>query len=166
MTREKGHADPGQTSRCRGPVDVLSDEWTVYLNRRTGEFVTVTEEDRAVLEDEDAEDSDHVPAWQRDLLPKIKEAMESDEYVTLPDKFEIHEWSLMERFCASVADENRRGALLDAIHGPGAFRCFKDRIGRLGGEDDWYRFRDRALEEIAAGRLEENGIAFVRDTEE
>ncbi len=142
-------------------MEMLGDESAVYLNKRTGEFVTVTEEDRRALEE--PEDSVIVPAWQRELLPKIREALDSDDYLALPDKFEIHEWSIMERFAASVDDEGCSEALSDAIHGSGAFRRFKDTICRLGVEDDWYRFRDRALEEIAAGWLEENGIPFERN---
>ena len=103
------------------------------------------------------------------MYPKRKEdfaalKLYADE--TFPDQFEVHEWSIMERFSASVEDERRRDALLDAIHGSGAFRRFKDTICRLGVEDDWYRFRDSAIEEVAIEWLEDEGIPFTRDSED
>ena len=71
----------------------------------------------------------------------------------------------MERFCSSVEDPDQREQLLNATHGSGVFRYFKDTIHRLGIADHWYRFRDAALEEIAIDFLEANGIAFKRDSQ-
>jgi len=147
-------------------MDMAADDRFVYLNKRTGEFVAISEEDRGLVEEGDETDWADAPAWHRELLLKIKGAMESDDYLALPGKFEIHEWSIMERFSASVEKENHRGALLDSIHGSGAFRRFKDTICRLGVEDDWYKYRDRAIGEIAVEWLEVNDIPFVRDTKE
>ena len=59
-----------------------------------------------------------------------------------------------------------RDALLDSIHGAGAFRRFKDTLYRLGIEEDWYKYRDHALEEMAIEWLEAEGIPFTRDTED
>jgi hypothetical protein len=67
--------------------------------------------------------------------------LESGDCLALPDKFEIHEWALMERFSISEAREDRRDELLDAIHGAGAFRSFRSTIRRLGIEDEWFAFQ-------------------------
>ena len=32
------------------------------------------------------------------MMPKIRAALESDRFLELPDRFDIHEWSIMERF--------------------------------------------------------------------
>jgi len=88
---------------------------------------------------------------------------ESDEFLCLPDKFDIHEWDIMRKFSCSVADDEQRDELLDAIHGRGAFRMFRASIGRLGLESDWYAFRDEALARIAIDWLEVNGVPFVDD---
>ena len=71
----------------------------------------------------------------------------------------------MERFCYSVEDEELSNELLDQIRGSGAFRRFKDAIYRHGITDDWYRFRQAALEEIAVKWLEANNIPYTRDHE-
>ena len=68
----------------------------------------------------------------------------------------------MERFCSEVEDQALRDALLRAIRGRGAFRCFKDVIHERGIAPAWYAFRERALEEIAADWLDANGIAYRR----
>ncbi len=81
-------------------MDVPNEEWAVYLNRRTGEFVLVTDEDADAVERE--EEGDDLPDWQRESLPKIREAMRSSHFVALPSPFDIHEYAIMQRFCSSV----------------------------------------------------------------
>jgi hypothetical protein len=90
-------------------------------------------------------------------------ALESEDFLALPGKFEIHEYSIMERFCLGVEDSEARDALLQAIRGRGAFRFFKAVIHERGIAEAWYAFRQRALEEIAVEWLEANGVAYSRD---
>jgi len=143
-------------------MDVLGEEWTAYISKKTGELVTVTEEEANIV-DAGGEDDEFIPDWQRETLPKVREVLESDDFVALPDKFEIHEYSIMERFCLSLSDEGLQDELLHAIRGSGAFRRFKDAIHRKEIQDDWYRFRDESIKDIAIDFLESEGIAFVDD---
>ena len=154
-------AIPVKLSEVVGEMDVPNEEWTVYLNRRTGEMVTVTPDDERLLDDPSA--LEDAPDWQLAQLPKYRQAIRSDDYLALPDKFEIHEWSIMERFVRSVDDDGHRDKLDCAIHRHGAFGRFRDALHDLGLREEWYRFRDRALEEIAVTWLEENDIPFERD---
>ena len=143
-------------------MDVLGEEWTAYINKKTGELVTVTEEETNIV-DVGGEDDEFIPEWQRETLPKVREVLESDDFVALPNKFEIHEYSIMERFCLSLSDEGLQDEMLHAIRGSGAFRRFKDAIHHKGIQDDWYRFRDQALKRIAIDFLESEGIARQDD---
>ncbi len=143
-------------------MDVLGDQMTAYINKKTGELFTVTEEEAMIIE-EGNEDDELIPEWQKETLPKVREVLESDHFVPLPDSFEIHEYSIMERFCRSCQDEGLQDELLHAIRGSGAFRYFKDVIHRKGIQDDWYSFRDEALKEIATEFLEMEGIAYRDD---
>ena len=143
-------------------IDVLGEEWTAYISKKTGELVTVTEEEANIV-DTGGEDDEFIPDWQRETLPKVREVLESDDFVALPDKFEIHEYSIMERFCLSLSDEGLQDELLYVIRGSGAFRRFKDAIYRKEIQDDWYRFRDESIKDIAIDFLESEGIAFVDD---
>jgi len=143
-------------------MDVLDEEWTAYISKKTGELVTVTEEEANIV-DAGGEDDEFIPDWQRETLPKVREVLESDDFVALPDKFEIHEYSIMERFCLSLSDEELQDELLYAIRGSGAFRRFKDAIYRKEIQDDWYRFRDESIKDIAIDFLESEGIAWQDD---
>src|SRR5216683_1853498 len=115
-------------------LEFLTDEGSSYLNTTTGEVVYVTTEElRAAEEDAPLED---FPEWQHDAIRIAGEMRETDHYLPLPDRFEIHEYQIMERFCLSVDDEDMRDDLCDAIRGRGAFRRFKDRI-QVNGMASW-----------------------------
>jgi hypothetical protein len=136
-------------------LEAASDDCTSYLDPETGEIILVTEEERALAEGECSEEA---PAWQRELLPKIRAALEGDRWLELPDRFDIHEWSMMERFSQAQNIERVRSGLLNAIHGAGAFRAFRGAIRGLGLEQSWYQFRDEALADIARSWLEEHEL--------
>jgi hypothetical protein len=140
-------------------IDLPSDEWASYLNPKTGEIVTVTEEDHYLVGDEDL-DEQGLPAWQSESVTKTREALESGNFLALPDKFEIHEWAMMERFSSDQRSAARREELLDAIHGRGAFRSFRSAIRRLDVEDEWFRFRKLAFEEIAKDWLRAHDLSL------
>ena len=86
-------------------MDTPADGWMAYINRRTGEIVTFSE-DEVVFRDDD--DGLILPDWQAEFVAKAKEIEASDEFVQLPDKFDIHEYSIMERFCHGVDDDTVR----------------------------------------------------------
>jgi hypothetical protein len=142
-------------------MEMISDEATAYINRKTGELITVTNEMFSLAEDPD--EAADASGWQKDLLPKVREVAASEDFIALPGKFEIHEWSIMERFAQSLTDAAVNDELDAALHGRGAFRRFKDTVHRLGIADEWYRFRDATLEQIAIEFLETHAIAFHRE---
>ena len=142
-------------------MDLPSDGWTAYLNRRTGELVDVTDEELRLAE-ADHEPSD-LPDEQDEEVSKAREVLESEDFLALPGKLEIHEYSIIERFCLEVEDPGVRETLLRAIRGAGAFRRFRDVIHESGMAEAWYAYRQQALEEIAAEWLEANEIAFSRE---
>jgi len=143
-------------------MDIPSDEMTAYINKKTGKLFTVSEEETRTIEAGD-EDDEFIPEWQKEILPKVREVLESDDFVALPNKFEIHEYSIMELFCLSLPDEAMQNELLHAIRGSGAFRRFKDAIYRKEIQDDWYRFRNEALKRVATDFLESEGIPWLDD---
>jgi len=142
-------------------MDVLSDEHSAFLNRHTGELVTLSNEELSAAEEDD--NIDEYPEWQKDMIIKAKEVINSDDYLPLPSKFDIHEYHIIEEFCCSVMDEEIREGLLDKIRGRGAFSRFKDAIHMNGIEEEWYRFRQEELEKIAIDWLEENQISYTKE---
>ena len=140
-------------------IDFQSDEQSSFLNLTTGEVVAITDEElRAAENDTPLED---FPEWQHGAIRIARDIVETDHYVPLPDRFEIHEYNIMERFCLSVDNDDMRDDLCDAIRGRGAFRRFKDRAQAYGIAEDWYRYRDAALREIAMAWCEEHRIAYT-----
>jgi hypothetical protein len=140
-------------------MDVISDEVTAYINRKNGELVTFTAEDISLAEEED--DNYSVPEWQREIVDAAKQALSNDDYLELPDKFEMDEYGIMERYSYAIEDEQVRDALLEAINGKGAFRRFKDKVHEKGIDKNWHQFRTNAFKQIAADFLLSQGIAFV-----
>jgi hypothetical protein len=140
-------------------MDFQSDEQSSFLNLTTGEVVAITDEElRAAENDESLAD---FPEWQHDAIRIARDIVETEHYLPLPDRFDIHEYSIMERFCLSVDDNDLRDDLCDAIRGRGAFRRFKDRIQAYGMAEEWYRYRDAALREIAMAWCEAHGITYT-----
>ena len=140
-------------------LEFLTDEGSSYLNTTTGEEVYVTTEELRVAEEEAP--LEDFPEWQHDAIRIAGEIIESDHYLPLPDRFEIHEYQIMERFCLSIDDEDMREDLCDAIRGRGAFRRFKDRMQLYEMAEEWYRYRDAALREIAMAWCEEHEISYT-----
>jgi len=155
-------------------VDALSmadDEIESFVDPQTGEVVTISEDERMLVErddddanaDDDAEQDEWMPDWQREDLPRIREivqAVETERLLALPNKFEIDEWRMMARFAAAQANTDHARQLEEAIHGRGAFRMFRSTLDRLGLREAWHRFHDAALEEIARTWAEEHGLTL------
>jgi hypothetical protein len=140
-------------------LEFLTEEGSSYLNTTTGEVVYVTTEELQAAEN-DAPLADF-PEWQHDAIRIAGEIIETDHYLPLPDRFEINEYQIMERFCLSVDNEDMRDDLCDTIRGRGAFRRFKDRIQAYGMAEAWYRYRDAALREIAVAWCEAHSISYT-----
>lgn len=119
-----------------------------YFNRRTGQVVFVSED--GDYEDGDYENSADVLDQEENLLP-------------LPTEFDFHEYSVMEKFCYSIGDEEISRKLLQAIQGSGAFRRFKEGIHRYGIAERWYRYRDEALRAEAIDWCEAHDIPYTDD---
>lgn len=112
---------------------------------------------RVVEEEHDLVD---YPDWQQEVIRKTSQVLNSNDYLLLPSKFDIHEYSIMQQFCDEIEDGELSNELLFQIRGSGAFRRFKHALHRYHIADDWYRYRHKALEEIAIAWLEENGIEY------
>ena len=118
-------------------------ETYAYLNRETGEIILLTDEEiRAVEEDRPLE---NYPEWQREVIKMAREILHDSKgiHVQLPTKYEVHEWSIMERFALSIEDEHISDELYYAIRGRGAFRRFKEAIHRFGIADEWLSTRSK-----------------------
>ena len=138
-------------------LESQSDESSSFLNKKTGEVVLISDEElNAAEENEPIED---FPDWQQDQVRIAKEIIaETGDYISLPTKFDINEYRVMERFCLSLDDPEMSDLLYGSIKGSGAFRRFKDAVHKYDIADDWYKYRNDALKEIAIEWCRENNI--------
>ena len=134
-------------------MEMVGDETFVYYDRATGEVVGLREEYLLRAESELAgeEDLRSLTEWEEAEVDTGRAVLEDEagRFVPLPDRFEIDEWDMMRRFSYQVSDEELSGRLLDAIHGKGAFRRFKDTLYQAGIQEEWFEFRDQQYREIA-----------------
>lgn len=130
-----------------------SDDMTAYLHRPTGR-ITVVSDDAFVAADRD----DEGMIENEELADARAIAAGAEEYLALPDRMEIKEYRMMERFAARLEDASMREEALRALYGAGALRRFKDAVHRHGLADTWYAHRDREYAEVARAWCEDHGI--------
>jgi hypothetical protein len=140
-------------------MDTPGDTFHAFLNRKTGELFTATDDELVHLDDP-LEPEEAMPDWQRETTSRLRSIHGSDDWLELPSKREFDEWSIVAQFCGSIANEALREKMLEAIRGSGAFGRFKNLAHQHGLIDEWYRFRDQQLAEFLAGWLKVNGIAY------
>jgi hypothetical protein len=140
-------------------IEFQMDESSAYLNIKTGEVVTVTQQDFEAAENQDA--LDEYPEWQHESIKTAQEILDHEEdFIGLPTKYDVHEYQIMERFILSIKDREISDALYRAIKGKGAFRRFKDDIFRFDIADEWYKYREDAIKQVAIDWCELNQIKF------
>jgi hypothetical protein len=145
-------------------MDSQNDLVTAFINKKTGELTILTEDDYYALQHlDDGGPIEELPPWQQEIIPKLRETDESDDFIPLPSQYEIHEYRIMENFIHSLDDGPIKDDLFYAIRGRGAFRMFKDRIIHHGVRDDWFAFKKQALKNIAIDFLDSEGIPWKDD---
>ena len=155
-------AKPVNLSDVIEALEIMPEEWSAYVNRQTGEVLSLPHDAFAKLETDD-DDESQLSEADETMVALAREIESGTNFATLPSKFEIHEWSIMREFCDSVDDADHRDQLLEAIHGSGAFRFFHSTLNRLGLRDAWHRYKDNAIEQIAIRWLDAHDIPWKRD---
>ena len=137
-------------------MEGTDDQSTVYLHRKNGELVMVTDEDIEHVESGSADNL--LPEWQRDNIPKVREILSSTEFIALPNLAESESYSVMEQFCSSIEQPSVRDEFLGLIRGRGAFGRFRNAIHVHEIAEHWYRFRRDELKTLAKEFLSSEGI--------
>jgi hypothetical protein len=139
-------------------MELQSDETTAYLNPATGTTVVITEEEFRAAES--GVDDDH---YDPEIMKEARGVLDGKDYIALPGRFEIDEYSMMREFALNLSDLKNSETLLVAIQGSGAFRRFKDMVRIMGIEQQWYDFRAGEYEKLAIEWCEQNGIKYDRE---
>jgi hypothetical protein len=144
-----------------GALDIQDSDIFHYLNVKTGEIVMVAREEMEVVKEEAT--IGEYPEWQQEAIREAQAIVEAEpgQYMALPTHYEVDEYMIMEKFCLSVADQEKSNELYSATKGSGAFRRFKEKIQQYGLAEAWYKYRGRAFEEIARSWCKEHHIDYV-----
>ncbi len=134
-------------------IETASDEWDQYLDIETMSIVSLPQFDDGIGTDYES------------LADRIETGI-NIRYFRLPSKFDIHEYSIMERFIDDLPNGSTRDELAGCIHGKGAFRRFKNSLRYHGIEQAWYDYRNSAYREIAVEWCESNRFAYFEESAE
>jgi hypothetical protein len=101
-------------------LETAMDGHAYYLDKRSGEscwrlmtMLPPAENQELMLES---------PDWQKESIATAREVLnDSENFLPLPDKFEIHEYKIMEEFCLSLDNRELGSELHRLIKGSGAF---------------------------------------------
>ena len=142
-------------------LEMADDSISSYLDVETGEAHSITEEEFDLAEDAQTAMED-LPNWQREavMLARSIQKQEGKRYMALPDKFDVHEWAMMDRFSMTLRDAQMRNDFHGGIRGAGAFRLFKHLLTEYNLWDAWNRFKQVELRQMAIEWCKENGITY------
>jgi hypothetical protein len=142
-------------------LEMADDSISSYLDVATGEVHSITEEEFDLAEDPQTAIED-VPDWQREAVKLARniQKQEDKRYLALPDKFDVHEWAIMDRFSMTLRDAQMRNDFHGGIRGAGAFRLFKHLLTEYDLWAAWNRFKQAELRQMAIQWCEENNITF------
>jgi hypothetical protein len=142
-------------------LEMADDSISSYLDVETGEVRSITEEEFDLAKDPQTVIEDF-PDWQREAVELARSVQEQEgkRYLALPDKFDVHEWAIMDRFSETLRDAQMRKDFHGGIRGEGAFRLFKRLLTEYNLWDAWNRFKQVELRQMAVQWCEENGIKF------
>ena len=142
------------------PFEFANESQPYFLNRSTGEIHLIPEDFQIFGDDDDFLEND-LPDWEKEFVPIYKDIKENpDNYIAFPDQFDINMYSIMERFTLSLKDTKMRDVIYHAMKGSGAFSRFRDSLDRFGITDEWYKYKDQALRELAVVWCRGNDIEY------
>lgn len=136
---------------------------TPYYNKITGKILNVNDDDFRIVEDDDFENNlNNYPEWQREHLKEVYILMYEDveNYISLPNNFDIKDSDIMEEFIENVSNENKRRQLEKCMWQKGMYRKFKDKLLQIGLEEQYYAFYDERLKEIAIEWCKDNNLEY------
>jgi hypothetical protein len=137
--------------------------WETYcLNKETGEIILITHSEFFDAEHGKKQDSESDD--EKDVLIAAKAILSGDKrYILIPSNDEIDEYSIMERFCFSVEDDQISLALSDALKFKPVGHYFRKAVIRHGLVEEWESYLTMELRMMAKKWCEKNDIDFIED---
>ncbi|MDR2849967.1 MAG: hypothetical protein LBW77_05440 [Verrucomicrobiota bacterium] len=138
-----------------GGLEFVSSDIRGVFHVPTRTVIPIPIEYLSQAEDRDGQDSEE----DEELEEALHYVRHRDEYLDLPDQYEIHDYAIMESFVSDCEDARDREKLENAIRGSGAFRRFNSTVIRLGLEEAWYAFRGQTYQSIARKWLKSHNLS-------
>lgn len=132
-------------------MDTGHDEWSSYVNRRTGEVIGLQA---------DAFRDGYAEPEEIELAKQIEA---SDDFIELPSSREADPWSIMCDFASAQNNPLHVDKLFDELNRKRPYRRFKDCVHDLDISDEWYAFYQARLERFAIQWLKAEGISWTKE---
>jgi len=145
----KNYGKPVNLKELTEAFDMQSDFLFFYVNQKSGEIVSLTEEEA----NEDALDDNAKSDEARNIL-------NSDEYIAIPSRWDLNKYQIMVDFIYSLKETPMKDVLARAIQGTGAFGRFKTAIEAYGIQNQWYSFLQELLKQMAIEWCDCNGLLY------
>jgi len=138
-------------------IEFQTDEAKSYLNKITGEILTITDEEIQIAESK--EDASDYADWMKEAINNAVKYLENEEnYLMLPTKYDFNEYRIIEKFVLRLPIEKQRDEMYSLIKGKGAFSKFRWGLDRFLLKDMWFEYRDNAFNKFAKDWCEDNDI--------
>lgn len=143
-------------------MEFANHETRHYYYKKTGEIIAVTDEDERFADGADLDNLEIFNDWDREIIEMVIDIeCNFEDYILLPDKYDISEYEIMTDFAYSIDDNKKMNEILKSLDGKGAFRKFKTKVISLGLEKRWYEFRDKKYKEIAIEWCNNNNLTYL-----
>ncbi len=133
------------------------DDCTTYINKNTGEIASVSDEESNFAHQKLDETT---PEWIVAGIPRIKLILESEEYLEMPSKYDLHEEKVMAQFCETIEKEDIKNYLLKTLSGNTAAENFNKFVDEFELHDSWASHRNNAIKQIAIDFFTKHSIPF------
>lgn len=139
--------------------EIASGIESVYFNKKTDQRIYYSESTGEIfLTDPNTSKEKELDEDEFDYITE-----EDNNWVKFPEQYEVNNWKIMEEFCYQIEDENLKTEALNAIHGNGAFRRFKNLISKREQLDEWNKYQEKEYKRIAIEWCEKNSIKYIDD---
>ena len=139
-------------------IEFENELLTHYYNKRTGVIIYLEDSSTASYSCGDIERIDEFEEWEQVLIKELYDLEKNPEdYIQLPDKDVIDEYSMMIEFCISLNNEE----LNKISHQKRDFRDIKEAIEKAGLLSEWYDYREEAEYNLAVKWCKENNIEYI-----
>ncbi len=133
------------------------DDCTTYINKVTGEIATISDEESNYAHEEIDQTS---PEWIIAGRVRVKQVLESEDFLEMPSKFDLHEESMMKNFCNTIEKEDVKNYLLKTLGSSSAAENFSQYVEKFDLHKQWITYRDNSIKDIAIKFLQEKSIPY------